>query len=134
MEYGIQIGTPFAVSPLGGGYSKSSLLTAVPLGHNPLGGVPTPGSFLTHYTPSILPRAYATLCRCHTTSGIISYSHPSPVGLSAVSHPPNSIYRMAFFPLQDLIAEQWEEHTDEKTKKKFWYNKITKEVSFSLRR
>ena len=35
---------------------------------------------------------------------------------------------IVFFQSQDSIAEQWEEHTDEKTKKKYWYNKITKTV------
>lgn len=74
-----------------------------------------------------------TYSRCHTPSGFIAYSRPPRVGLFAVPHPPNVQQGVVFLPTQTPVAEQqWEEHTDEKTKKKYWHNKVTKKVRPAL--
>lgn len=74
---------------------------------------------------------FGRTCWCHTPSGFIAYSRPPRVGLFAVPHPPNVQQGVVFLPTQTPVAEQqWEEHTDEKTKKKYWHNKVTKKSTW----
>lgn len=54
------------------------------------------------------------------------------MGLTAVPLPVNGVVCTTFFPNEGPIADQWEEYTDDKTKKKYWH-KITGKVRGYLR-
>ena len=46
-----------------------------------------------------------------------------------VGESPNIVQPVGIFPSREAIMEAWEEHFDKPTKRKYWYNNLTKEAS-----